>query len=157
MNNNRTCGECALMKHNDGVCPVFNQTFDANEPGCPRFSTDLITCELCGQMALPLSINIDMTDEAHMHFICDGCRKQCGHCPTCINAQNCAFETDPSTLPKVIQQQTRQGNMISVTQVKNPARIDITCKKGCPCFSEEFGCLRQFNSCGNYKIVYEGR
>ena len=152
---NRTCGECALMQHNGGTCPIFNQTFEANESGCPRFAKDLVTCELCRHLIMPVGVVVDMTDDEHPHFICDECRKKCGHCPTCVNARTCAFETDPSSLPKLIQKEFRQGNMISVTQVKNPARIDITCKKGCPCFSEENGCSRQINTCGNYKIGYD--
>lgn len=152
---NRVCGECALMKHNGGVCPVFNQVFEANEPGCPRFTTDLMSCELCGQFMLPIVAIIDLTDDEHPHFICDDCRRRCGHCPTCTKAKTCAFETDPSPLPKMVQKEFRQGNMISVTQIKNPERIEITCKKGCPCFDPENGCLRQFNSCGNYEIAYK--
>ena len=155
MLNHRTCGECALMKHNGGVCPVFNQSFDANEPGCPKHALDLMTCELCGGLTLPAAAIIDLTNQEEMHFYCDSCRQHVGHCPTCKHAKNCLFETDPSSLPKAIQREIRQGNMVQIMTVKNPERIRQTCQKGCPCFSEEFGCLRQFNSCGNYKIVYE--
>lgn len=41
------------------------------------------------------------------------------------------------------------------TQVKNPDRIRITCQTGCPCFSDENGCLREFNHCGSYVFINE--
>ena len=153
MLNNRTCGQCALPQHNGGVCPLFNETFPSNAPGCPKFSTQLTTCELCKRFIIPSSTIIDATENT-LHFICESCRQETGHCSTCKNAHICAFETDPSPIPKVVQKEFRQGNMISVTQVKNPERIDKTCKNGCKCFDPEFGCLRQNNSCRNYKIIY---
>jgi hypothetical protein len=155
MLNHRTCGECAIWQHSGGNCPYFNEPVEKNATGCLKFTSSIVKCELCGGITVPQASYIDMTNPEQEHIVCAGCQQHFGHCPTCKHTKNCSFETDPSSLPKVIQQQTRQGNMISVTQVKNPARIDITCKKGCPCFSEEFGCLRQFNSCGSYKIVYE--
>lgn len=154
MLNNRTCGQCALMQQNGGACPLFNQAMPADEPGCPAFASELFTCELCGQQYPTRNRIIDVSDEENLHFFCTSCRQHCNHCPTCANAKNCSFETDPSSLPKTIQQQIRQGNMVQIMTVKNPSRVEITCKKGCPCFSEEFGCLRQNNSCGNYKIGY---
>ena len=154
MFNNRTCGQCALMQQNGGMCPLFNQPMSPDELGCPAFASELFTCEICGQQVPTRGRIIDVSDENDLHFFCASCKKHCNHCPSCVNAQNCSFETDPSPLPKTIQQQIRQGNMVQIMTVRNPSRIEITCKKGCPCFSEEFGCSRQNNSCGNYKVIY---
>ena len=157
MLNKRTCGECALRQQTGGVCPLFNKAVSADEGGCPSFTGTQIFCELCHNLIIGTgNALIDITIPGETHSICKQCQKLIGHCNTCRRASACAFETDPSDLPKVIQQQVRQGNMISVMTVKNPSRIDITCKKGCPCFDSEIGCLRESNnSCGNYKIVYD--
>ena len=155
MPKNRTCGDCALWQHNGGTCPYFNEAFPATTPCCPKITSSITSCDICGMLTIPKTGAIDMTNPDHPHLVCANCEPHLGHCPTCIGAKECRFETDPSPLPKTIQQQFRQGNMISVTTVRNPERIRETCQKGCQCFSEEFGCSRQFNSCGNYKIVYE--
>ena len=65
----------------------------------------------------------------------------------------CSFENDPSPLPKIVQKQVRQGNMTAITQVRNPERIEITCKKDCPCYDPEFECLRQFGTCGKCENI----
>lgn len=37
------------------------------------------------------------------------------------------------------------GNMQAVTNVCNPDIIEKTCKKGCSCFNEENGCMRDYS------------
>ena len=150
---NKTCGQCALMQHSGGICPVFKTEQPHDHPGCPYHAFELDPCPLCGNHMPKEHQLIDMTDSEHFYIYCDNCSKYVGHCETCTNAQNCSFETDPSSIPKMVQKEIRQGNMIQIMTVKNPSRIDITCKKGCPCFSEEFGCLRQINYCDNYKFI----
>ena len=153
---NRTCGKCVLRQQTGGVCPLFTQAVSANEGGCPSFTGTQIFCELCHNLIVGDSnALLDITAPNEMHTICKQCQKAIGHCNTCRHSNTCAFETDPSDLPKVVQQQTRQSNMISVMTVKNPSRIEITCKKGCPCFHEEIGCLKENGTCGNYKILYD--
>ena len=71
----------------------------------------------------------------------------------CKEAHICDFETNSSSLPKQVQQTSRQGNMVMQTVVKNPERIRITCEKGCKCWSDEFGCLKQNGICSNYEEV----
>lgn len=146
----KLCGECALMQHNGGVCPVFKSSVPAGQPACTIFAAELNPCRICGNHMTPPSELIDVTDPEHIIKYCRNCKTLLNHCQTCKNVQNCAFETDPSPLPKVVQQEIRQGNMISVTQVKNPSRIAETCEKKCPCFSKEFGCGKEINRCGNY-------
>jgi hypothetical protein len=149
------CGQCALLQHNGGICPIFNEKREPDDQGCPKFTSVLIPCSVCGRGVLPQTALIDLTLPGQPHWLCPNCQKQSGHCATCKYGNQCSFETDPSSLPKMIQQETRQGNMISVMTVKNPSRIEITCKKGCPCFDAENGCLKQNGCCGKYKIVYE--
>lgn len=149
----RTCGNCALMQHNNGVCPIFNEQFDSEELGCPKHTRDLYTCEICGRLT-PHPI-IDATDENNLHFLCEVCQSKSGTCATCKYGGDCLFQTSPSLLPKFIKKEIRQGNMIAVTDIPNPERIRETCEKGCPCFDPEFGCLKQNNTCGKWKIVYE--
>lgn len=115
---------------------------------CSRHADSLWTCDCCGGQFweephivlggrfADKSVSIDAC-------LCPQCSKQFSKCPSCAQANVCSFETDPSQLPKYVPQQIRQGNMISVTQVMNPERIRVTCEKGCPCFSTDFGCCKQ--------------
>lgn len=143
------------MQHGGGICPVFKAARATTDPSCPYHTTELHLCALCGNHMPKENQLIDITNPEDIVIYCRNCKQHISHCPTCTNSKECRFETDPSSIPKVIQKEIRQGNMIQITTVKNPSRIDITCKKGCPCFSEEFECLRQFNSCGNYKFILD--
>lgn len=107
-------------------------------------------CSLCGRPAQQLFIDVKTKT-----IYCGHCAPHISHCPTCANLKTCLFETDPSPAPKLIQKQIKQGNMIMTTQVKNPDRIRITCQTGCPCFSNENTCLREFNHCGSYVFINE--
>lgn len=68
----------------------------------------------------------------------------------CEFAKTCDFETNPSTMPKIVQKVIQQGNMQMATQVRNPEREKITCAAGCKCYNETYGCSRQDNLCINY-------
>lgn len=149
----RNCGSCALWQHNNEVCPYFQQEFPKDEGGCPMFVSEICTCDICGKITVnPI---IDVTDENHLHYICESCSSKSGTCATCKCGGDCLFQSDPSSLPKFIKKEIRQGNMIAVTDIPNPERIRQTCQKGCPCFDPEFGCLKQNNTCGKWRIVYE--
>ena len=115
-------------------------------------------CPLCGNYYLPTIMVVDMT-EGKPILICPTCYSNyMTNCATCTKSQKCAFETDPSPIPKLIQRQYRQGPMTSVIQEKNPERIAITCQKGCECYSEEKGCLREFTRwCDKYDCVLRTR
>ena len=150
----KTCGECALRQN--GICAIFQEAVESAQSACVKFTSELHTCELCGNVILPGHRLIDITIPNERHSVCASCKKTFGHCASCKQRSNCLFETDSSSLPKFIQKEFRQGNMTQIMTVKNPSRIEITCKKGCPCFDPEFGCLKENNTCGNYKIIYEG-
>ena len=109
-----------------------------------------LICEVCGQVH-PHNIYLC---ELNM-LICPDCAAQRYKCPTCETARLCDFETNPSSIPKIIQKQIRQGNMISVVTTKNPERIEITCKKNCPCFNHEKQCCNKelYGECDNYHLI----
>ena len=95
-----------------------------------------------------LSTSIDFKNGEHLRVICQKCNEMLHTCALCKNGQTCAFDNDPSPIPKQIQKQYRNGPMISVVQEINPERVAITCAKGCFCYDPENGCLRQYNTCG---------
>lgn len=111
----------------------------------------VIQCETCGR---PTELQILCPDGDKWHILCPNCASQLNSCAFCKKANVCTFETDPSPLPKMIQKQIRQGPMIQIATIKNPEREKITCQNGCFCYSEEFGCMREFNWCKNIDHVW---
>ena len=129
----------------NGVCARLNMPTEKNCK-CPLYMSSYDTCAFCGQPILDGGVYDTVTNE----LFCKKCGHQLGTCATCLTARECRFETDPSPVPKVVQQTVRRGNMTSSFPVKNPSRIEITCQNGCPCFDAEKGCLREFSTCGNW-------
>ena len=133
-NQNGNCARLNMPTEKDCKCPLYKSSYD--------------NCACCGQPILQGGIfDID----SQMLF-CNNCGHQLSQCQTCVTVTTCLFETDPSPVPKVVQQTVRQGNMTSSFPVKNPNRIAITCQKGCRCFDPEKGCLREFSTCGNWTL-----
>ena len=112
----------------------------------------VVQCETCGRQT---DQQILCPDGDIWHILCPNCASQLNSCAFCKKVNTCLFEPDPSPLPKMIQRQTRNGPMISVITEKNPARVDITCKKGCDCFSSDFDCMKQFHYCERIDHVYD--
>lgn len=117
-----------------------------------------LICSLCGRPCLKDAIisakEVEGPDSNPAYYIiCPNCFTQVNTCNLCTYRGECDFETNPSPLPKQIQQTIRQGQMVMQTIVKNPDRIRETCQKSCKCWSDEFGCLKQNGTCGNYKEV----
>jgi hypothetical protein len=54
-----------------------------------------------------------------------------------------------------VQKQTQRGGMTMVTQVKNPARIQVTCIEKCKCYDKELGCLKENGCCCWYEPMYK--
>ena len=102
----------------------------------------------CGHPASKIFI-VDLDDS--YEFVCPLCAAASGTCRLCTHVTKCSFETDPSPLPKYIRQSTQKQGFFIQQDVPNPDRIEITCRNGCPCFSQEFGCLKQNGTCGNYE------
>lgn len=74
---------------------------------------------------------------------CRRCASLLRICHTCSNGQLCDFESNLSSLPKQVQQTQMVGNAVMSQVVKNPERVKITCRQGCPCWSDEYGCVKQ--------------
>lgn len=150
----RKCGQCALPSLKNGICPVFNQVPNLTQTACPMFEREIIRCGVCNSAIIPSESAIIM--DSPTIYICDNCRLALSSCAGCKNGQSCAFENDPRP-DKYIMQTIRQGGAILQTQVRNPEAIRDTCQNGCKCFSEEFGCLREMNYCGNHNTILGGK
>lgn len=148
----RKCGQCALPSLKNGICPVFNQVPNLTHAACPMFEREIICCGVCNSAIIPSKSAIIMDNSTT--YICDNCRLALSSCIGCKNGQSCAFENDPRP-DKYIPKSIRQGNTIIQTQIPNPEIIRETCQKDCKCFSQENGCLRQNNCCGNYQLIWE--
>lgn len=146
------CTHCVLPVLNGGICPIFRIKPKDEDKCCPMFKFIMENCENCGQPIVTKTI-IDITKEGELHYLCEECSAKTGTCFTCKMREECEFETNPSTIPKVVQQRIQQGPMTSIVQVKNPARVEMFCKN-CKCFDEEFGCLKESGCCGNWQARY---
>ena len=146
----RNCGQCALKALRNGMCPVFNANMEG-ENGCPYFTTEIHTCDICGN-PIPKGGYIQ-EDNGEFHLMCDNCAT--GHpCRSCKEVRNCRFETDQDCQePPYVMVQQRQGNMVVQTQALNPRRVQATCAAGCSCYSEEYGCMKEHGcGCNNHKF-----
>jgi hypothetical protein len=146
----KTCGTCALQKQNGGICPLFGEHFEDHLAACPKHQEELKLCDVCGAITLDPILNLDDNK-----YWCSQCQTQKYHCVTCNRGKECVFQTDPSPIPKIINKEIRQGNMIAVTQIPNPERVEKTCKINCACFDAKLGCLKQNNYCEKWRPAYE--
>ena len=151
------CGDCGLKveQGTDSFCSLSKIKIDPNIDSCSKhtFQETMKICEICGSVLLEPGI-VDLID-GHAHILCHNCISQLGFCNTCRNIKDCKFEPDPSPTEKIIQKEIRQGNMSMMTTVKNPKRIEETCKKGCYCYDEKNGCIREtIHYCTSWKSLY---
>ena len=146
------CKTCAILASNAPVCQLKGIQVDPEVDYCSKYTTLLEKCEICGNGIISNNVIIDMTNKTP-HIICGNCLHVLNSCRGCVHSQSCAFETDPSSLPKFVTKEIRQGNSVIVTQIRNPDRIEITCKKICPCFDPENECMRQNGSCGRHEDI----
>lgn len=147
------CRTCAILDPKLQKCRMFGHDVNPATDFCSKHDTELLTCELCGNLMPRKNAILCVRKGAPNRLLCEACMSRLGTCQTCKSGNICSFETDPSPLPKVIQKQVRQGNMTAITQVRNPERIEITCKKGCPCYDPELECLKQFGTCGKCEDI----
>ena len=155
----KKCGECALQKIN-GVCPIFRQEMPEDENGCPLFTSEIITCDVCGGHIMSGAI-FDFDGEGKAHILC----QQCEDAPLCSTCENryCAFKQDRDCRipPYIMKQIHPQPNMTIQQQVINPDRIAATCANGCPCYYEaglkdSAHCIKQSpnGGCDKYKTLW---
>ena len=149
------CKTCALRNPSAPKCQLTGLNIHPNDPACAHYVTSLVECGIC-KTKLAEGQVIDATNPADVFYICKNCEEKLGTCATCEKARNCLFETDPSSLPKMIPQTIRQGNAVMQTQVKNPERVKITCKEKCACYNAEMGCLREVSQCCD-KYIFSRR
>ena len=159
---NYRCETCAISTprldvETGRMCRLFNIAVKDTD-FCFKHTKSLFTCDCCGQPFIGnpyivMSKIDDNTVSGIEACICPKCNQNINTCKTCAQMHQCAFETDPSPLPKVVQKQVQQGNMYAVTQVMNPDRIAITCQKDCPCWSSDFCCSKQnYGTCQQYHM-----
>ena len=145
---NKTCKTCALYTEEQGGC-VRTQTRVRPTDSCSYWTDELMTCGVCGQMFIPPANYIMEENSNEVVIACHNCFAHRGGCQTCQHSY-CAFKDDTTCpLPQMVQMKRQQGNMTQIATVPNPARIEATCMKGCPCFSKE-GCNKQCGTCGSY-------
>lgn len=128
------CRLCAYYQLGNQLCRIFNETFSPEEPGCPHYSKIEYKCNSCGKPIVDTKSMFCEVFNDQTFILCDACNSQVNSCAFCSEAGNCDFNTNPINLPKVVQQQVRQGYTIMTTQIKNPARVAETCAKNCKCW-----------------------
>ena len=138
-------GDRALNPHK---CQLIGCEYSSSA-ACPYHATTLNICAHCNQVTVSPILREISSD--YWITLCGNCANLSGTCHLCSQSIECAYENDPSPLPKAVLKTYKQGNSVIQIQEKNPALIDITCRQKCICFSEKFGCLRENGTCGNYK------
>ena len=154
MPDTKTCGRCALYHSEQKIC-LRSKLPQENTDHCSSFTRSLPSCEICGQMFIP-PVSYVIENEKLL-ISCASCLTALGTCRTCGHALHCDFQENPINLPRMVQQQARQGNMIVSQTVMNPARIAETCEKNCACWDPiDRVCNRQTaGTCGTgYKPSY---
>lgn len=146
------CRTCRILDPMQQKCQLSGQSVNPNADYCTKHQEEVAQCEKCGQGTLTPFYT---RDGNQWHTFCARCVELLNTCHFCEHASKCAFEQDPSPLPKMVQKQIRQGNMVQITTVKNPDRIRQTCENGCPCFSQENDCMREYNGCERMKYIYD--
>lgn len=153
----KSCKVCGFADLKQNVCQLFRMKIDPDSDYCSKLQdkTTVKICDVCGRAIVDNhSTFLVPTENIEWKLLCDECINLINTCAFCKNSQTCDFETNPSTLPKMVQKQIRQGNMVAVTTIKNPERIRETCQKNCKCFSAENGCMREFNYCKELNRFY---
>lgn len=145
------CRTCRILAPGQNVCQLTGQQKDPDKDYCSNHKKTLYQCEHCGQLMLE---SILIPDIDKYHAVCPQCAEQINTCHFCRNGNLCTFETSTSSIPKLVQKQVRQGNMVSIQTVKNPSRMEITCYN-CTCFDKaENICFKDFNYCERMSHIY---
>ena len=155
----KSCLTCGYRTLNPQQCPLigYQYTEDRNV-SCPYWVAELVTCAICGNIIPKKNYCLTHFKDGSWQPTCDNCLKLSGTCGGCSKSSTCDFETNPSPLPKAVQKQIRQGNQILVTTVKNPSRIEATCKKNCDCWDEENQqCSKEYGCCSKYTDNLSGQ
>ena len=151
---NKLCKSCRFLDSGTSTCQLKGVKMNPEEDFCSRHQIEVVVCEACNKIATKNSFVVVAENET-FHIVCNKCSANLTSCAFCTQCQNCDFETNTSTLPKIVQKQIQQGPMIQVVQIKNPERIKITCQAGCKCWnSAENACEREIGYCPNYEFIW---
>lgn len=133
------CKDCVYYM--SGKCGLNGEA--APIDACNKFYNERYECAICHK---PIYHEQVIYDDALKQSICPSCLDHLSSCSFCAHADTCAYEQDPSPLPKVIQRKTPFG----ITQSRNPEREQALCTK-CSCWNN--GCSRQGEPCSNFKGI----
>ena len=149
----KTCATCGLYDKNTNVCRLL-KVQQSDDNFCSRHQEHLHNCEKC-QRLVPKTSYAIVSSLDGFHILCLDCTPKLTTCHFCTKGQTCDFETNPSTLPKIVQKKIQQGPIVQIIQVKNPERIKITCQNGCSCWNtEDNACDKEINYCKNYECIW---
>lgn len=148
------CKTCGLLDVVQNVCRLYKKIVNPEADYCSEYNENPQACDYCQRYVPNEALNIVFNGDK-THFMCPRCASAINTCNFCEELNYCDFETNPSSVPKIIKQEIRQGNFISVQTVKNIERIRLTCQNGCKCWSEDFGCMKEFGYCDNICSVYK--
>lgn len=155
----QNCNSCVFLE--DVVCRVFSQEIkDKENTCCPKYCDTISTCAVCGRKFAEPVPPITFNRKTGQYYpICAECFAHKHECATCNEGHYCDFETNSSPLPKVIQK-TAEVEMNGVrqtvqTMVRNEEREKITCKAGCKCWDDEYGCLKSYGTCEKQELNLE--
>lgn len=150
----KLCGTCRFLDQGSSICQLKGVKMNPQEDFCSKHQNEAIICEKCHRLTTKNGFVVVAENET-FHILCNQCSTGLTSCAFCTHCQNCDFETNPSTLPKIVQKQIQQGPMIQIIQIKNPERIKITCQAGCKCWnSEENACDKEIGYCHNYEFIW---
>ena len=107
-------------------------------------------CEICRKPGSPpFVIQLENGEYAEC---CAYCYERLDTCLTCANnITNCAYETNPSPLEKVIRKTEQNGPMVKTYYTRNPERMAIACKE-CECYQDNECQKTKNNICKHYKV-----
>lgn len=140
---NIKCGQCAFRLENNN-CGLTNFPVEDWE-FCSKAQINPERCAIC-EGIIPKGAIIDVDTKK---VFCQRCVSLMTSCQMCVSGEHCAFNEDPSPLPKMVQTQTRQGPMVVSTTIRNPERVAATCEKSCKCY-DNGECMREYNYCKNH-------
>lgn len=142
------CNTCGLLDPKRNICQLSGLEVSPTADSCSKHHSGVYICGICKKRTIYPVYNYKK-DETYQ-ILCSDCASKLSTCHTCTQRATCPFETDSSSLPKVVQKRIQQGPMTQIIQIRNPDRVEITCKTKCSCFSEEFGCMKEIGLCEKY-------
>ena len=149
---NPKCAKCGHYQM--GQCLLTGET--PNDTAlCYNYTESPYICELCGKHLTNELVNYVFGNQTLHHLVCINCLQKMYSCETCECGNTCKFEQDHTVPePTYVMQQIRQGPAVIQQQVKNPKRINLTCRVNCPCFINE-QCCKEIGSCDKYQCSVE--